>query len=59
LDATLIAALADSLVTSSDEARALSCALRDIGQSDLSALWDRFADFLVASESYLGQPVSA
>jgi hypothetical protein len=56
LNANVTAALVDGLVTTSDEARALSCALREMGQNELSILWDRFADFLVATENYLGPP---
>jgi hypothetical protein len=59
LDTNSITALADSLVTTSDEARALSCALQKMGQDDLAALWDRFADFLAASEHHLGHRASA
>ena len=58
MDPKLIAAHVDGLVTTPDEARALSGALRDTGQDDLAIFWDLFADFLVASETYLGSPPS-
>ncbi|MDB5642825.1 MAG: hypothetical protein JWN07_2142 [Hyphomicrobiales bacterium] len=59
MDANMFDAFVDSLVTTSDEARALSRDLQEKGQDDLAALWARFAEFLVVSEDYLGPPASA
>jgi hypothetical protein len=44
----------DGVIASSREAMAISIALQERGESELAALWARFADFLVASELYVG-----
>jgi hypothetical protein len=46
----------DGVIASSGEARAVSIALREKGHDELAALWARFAEYLVASEIYVGPP---
>lgn len=46
----------DGVIASSREAMAVSIAFREKGHDELAALWARFAEYLVASELYVGPP---
>jgi hypothetical protein len=48
----------DGVIASSREAMAVSIALQEKGEGELAALWARFAEFLVASELYVGPATS-
>ena len=51
-------AVIDGLITTSREAMALSTDLLGQGEHELAAHWARFAEFLIASEAYLGPVLS-
>jgi hypothetical protein len=51
-------AVIDGVIASSQDAMALSIALREKGYEDLAALWARFAEYLLASEMYVGPATS-
>lgn len=46
----------DPLIASSQDALALAIELRARGQNELANRWARFAEFLNASETYVGPP---
>ncbi len=48
----------DGVIASSREAMAVSNALREKGEDELAALWAQYAQYLVASELYVGPPTS-
>jgi hypothetical protein len=48
----------DGVIASSREALAVSIALQEKGEDDLAALWAQYAEYLVASELYVGPPTS-
>ena len=48
----------DDVIASSREAMAVSLALLEKGEDELAALWAQYAEFLIASELYVGPPTS-
>ena len=54
MNSNVTEAVIDGVIATSQEALALSLLLRERGQDELAALWGRFAEYLIASEAYVG-----